>query len=245
MALLSTILMTAACATNIHRPETQADPYENVNRKIFTFNNAVYENVFFPIVKGYRKVTTPTIRERISSVVANVDEPLSTVNYMLQLKPKESVISLSRFVVNSTLGLAGMFDVATGWGLGQSPTSTNETLASWCMADGPYLLVPFIGPSTPRSLTGAAIDAVADPVYWTTYKDANYKDKISYTYTAVKYTNKVDGFMDLYNDFKKNSVDFYATMRSAYLQNQRKYNCRFAPAETSQAYDFDFDDMDD
>lgn len=242
LALLSTILMTTACATNIHRPEAKADPYENVNRKIFTFNNALYENIVFPIAKGYRAITTPTIRERVSSVTDNVDEPISTVNYLLQLKPKESAISLSRFVINTTLGLGGMFDVATGWGLGQRPTSTNETLASWCVADGPYLLVPFIGPNNPRHLAGTSLDFVADPIYWVTYNDANYRAKISYSYTTVKYVNKAEGFMDIYNDLKENSVDFYATMRSAYMQNQRKYKCRFAPEETTQAYDFDFDE---
>lgn len=114
LALISTILLTSACATNIHRADTNADPYENVNRKIFKFNNAFYENIVFPIAKGYRAITTPDIRERVSSVTANMDEPISTVNYLLQLKPKESAISLSRFVINTTLGLGGMFDVEIG-----------------------------------------------------------------------------------------------------------------------------------
>lgn len=244
-AIAVALMMTSACATNIHRAEINADPYENVNRKIFAFNDALYENVVFPIAKGYRAITTKTIRERVSDVTRNMDEPVSTINYLLQLKPKESIISLSRFVINSTLGLGGMFDVATGWGLKLEPTTMNKTLASWCVADGPYLVVPVIGPKTPRDLVGSATDFAADPIYWATRHDANYQAKISYPYTAIKYTNKIEGFMDYYNDFKENSVDFYATMRSAYLQNQRKLRCRFAPEENMASYDFDFEDMDE
>lgn len=242
LALLSAILMSSACATNIHRTDAEADPYENFNRKTFAFNDSLYENVIFPITRGYRKITTPTIRERVGSVTDNLDEPISAFNYMLQLKPKETAVSLSRFVINTTLGLGGMFDVATGWGLSQPATTLNQTMAEWCIADGPYLVIPFIGSSSPRHFIGTSADFIADPVYWITYNDANYRAKISYTYTAIKYVNKIEGYMDIYDDFKKNSVDFYATMRSAYLQGQRKYNCRFAPEQTTQAYDFDFDE---
>lgn len=242
--VLALLMFTSACATNIHRNNENADPYENMNRKIFAFNDALYENVIFPIARGYRAITTPTIRARITDITRNMDEPVSTVNYLLQLKPKESLISLTRFAVNSTLGLAGMFDVASGWGLSQEATDTNHTLASWCVADGPYLVVPVIGPRNPRDLAGDTVNFFADPVYWATRNDANWHDKISYSYTAVKYTNKVAGYMDIYEDFKKNSVDFYATMRSAYLQSQNKLKCRFAKDEEMQsnAYDFDFED---
>ena len=242
LALLSTILMTSACATNIHRPEAKADPYENINRKIFTFNDAFYRHVAMPIEDGYRAITTKNIRNRIADFVANMDEPISTVNYVLQLKPKEAAVTVARFVVNSTLGLAGLFDVASGWGIEKDTTTTGETLASWCIADGPYVVIPFIGPSTPRNFLGASADFLADPVYWATYNDLNYSAKISYPYMAVKYTSKYESYLDLYMDMTKNSVDPYTTIRSAYMQNQRKYKCRFAPEETTQAYDFDFDE---
>ena len=247
LALASALLLVSACATNIHRPENKADPYENMNRKIFAFNDSVYENVYFPIVRGYRKITTPTIRERVSSFVANVEEPISTANYLLQLKPKETAVSVARFGINTTLGLAGLFDVASGWGLGQKTTNMNATLASWCVADGPYFVVPFVAPGNVRSFAGMVADTVFDPVYWATYNDANIHDKVTYSFAAVKYLDEADGLMDLYTDFKENSVDMYATMRSAYLQNQRKLKCRFASEEEAAShFDFDFDeDMDE
>ncbi len=236
------VLLVSACAFDggLQRQEDKADPYENFNRKIFAFNDGFYENVMFPIARGYRKVTTPFIRERVSSVVANLQEPISTINHLLQLRFADSAQSLGRFALNTTLGLGGMFDVAQGWKLPPDKTSFNETLASWCVAEGPYLVVPFLGASSPRGLSGTLVDAVADPVYWVTYNDANISAKISYPYAAVKYTSFAEAYADIYEDLKRNSVDFYSTMRSAYRQNQSRYRCRFAPEPTAETYDFDF-----
>ncbi len=240
--LAAALLMTVSCATNANKGNLDADPYESFNRAMFSFNDKVYENVFFPVARGYRKITTPFIRERVNSFIANMDEPISAVNHMLQLEPLPVLKNLTRVAINTTLGLGGMFDVAKGWGIEPDKSGFNETMASWCVADGPYLVMPFIGGNSVRGLVGTTVDGISDPVYWMTYHDANYAAKISYPYAAVKYTAKAENYMDLYNDFKKNSVDFYATMRSAYIQNQRKYKCRFAAEETTQAYDFDFDE---
>lgn len=242
LAVLFVMLTTTACATNIHRNDLDADPFENVNRKVFNFNDSVYENVFFPIAKGYRKITTPFIRERVNSFVANVDEPISAVNHILQLEPLPALKNVARFAINTTLGLAGTFDVAQGWGLKPEATGFNQTMASWCVADGPYVVLPFVGGRNIRGTVGMAVDAVSDPVFLATYKDANISAKIQYPYAVLKYTAKAENYMDIYNDFKKNSVDFYATMRSAYLQSQKQLKCRFAPEETTASYDFDFDE---
>ena len=161
---------------------------------------------------------------------------------MLQLEPLAALKNITRIAINSTLGLAGTFDVAQGWGLPPEETTFNQTMASWCVADGPYVVLPFLGGRNIRGTVGMAVDAVADPVFWATYHDANISAKIQYPYAALKYTAKAENYMDLYNDFKKNSVDFYATMRSAYLQGQKQLKCRFAPEETTASYDFDFDE---
>ena len=165
LVTVSCLVLLSACTTTIHRADENADPYENVNRKIFEFNDGFYRNIGFPIERAYRKITTKSIRNRVSDFVSNMDEPISTVNYLLQLKPKETAVSVARFAINSTLGLAGLFDVASGWGLEQDQTTTGATLASWCIADGPYIVVPLVGPSTPRNLIGSSADFLADPVY--------------------------------------------------------------------------------
>lgn len=244
---VSMLVLVSACATtgNSYKTDADADPYENFNRKVFAFNEGFYEYVMFPIARGYRNITTPTIRESVNNFINNVQEPVNTVNHLLQLEFAKSAQNIGRFVINTTMGLGGLFDVAPGWKMKSQKTNFNQTLTSWCVAQGPYLVVPFIGASSPRSLTGTIVDSVADPVYWATYHDANIKDKITYPFEAVKYTAKAESYMDLYNDLKRNSVDFYSTMRSAYLQNQKQYKCRFAPEEEVQSYDFDFEDMDE
>lgn len=241
---LAALLMTGACAFDgkLSRPEAEADPYENFNRKMFAFNEAFYDNVMFPIAKGYRKVTTPFVRERVNSFLANVKEPVNAANYVLQLKFTSALKSVGRFVVNTTMGLGGLFDVAPGWQFERQDTGFNETLASWCVAEGPYIVLPFLGASSPRSLTGTLVDAAADPVYWMTYQDANISAKVSYPYTAMGYIAFAEAYQDIYNDLKQNSVDFYSTLRSAHLQKQKSYKCRFAPTTEGASYDFDFDE---
>lgn len=243
LVAVSAVALTSACAFDgqLQRPEATFDPYESTNRKIFAFNDGFYEHVMFPIAKGYRKITTPSVRERVRTFVANLKEPVSAANHLLQLEFADSLKNLGRFALNTTMGLGGMYDVAQGWHLSPAQTSFNETLASWCVAEGPYMVVPFIGASTPRGITGTLVDAAADPVYWATQNDANIHDKITYTYSAVKYTSVAENYMGLYEDLKANSVDFYSTMRSAYRQNQSKFKCRFADEPVAATYDFDFD----
>jgi len=241
---VSAIVLTSACAatSSAYRSDADSDPYESFNRKVFAFNEGFYENIMFPIARGYRKITTPSIRERVRNFVSNVQEPITALNHLLQLEFTKSAKSVGRFAINSTMGLGGTFDVAPGWSLEKDSTSFNQTLASWCVPQGPYLVIPFIGASSPRSLVGTIVDSVTDPIFLATYNDANIRDKITYPYAAVKYTSVAESYMDWYNDFKRNSVDFYSTMRSAYLQNQQKNKCRFAPQEETQTYDFDFDE---
>ena len=118
-----------------------------------------------PLAKGYRAITTQSIRDRVRDILSNLREPLSAANHLLQADPKASAASLSRFVLNSTLGLAGAFDVAEGWGLKKDTTGFNETFAKWCIKDGPYIVLPFLGPSTPRAATGLAFEFIFDEFF--------------------------------------------------------------------------------
>ena len=207
---------------------------------MFSFNYQVDKYVIKPVAEGYRAVTTPFIRERISSVIDNLKEPISAGNHLLQADPEASVKSLSRFVINSTLGLVGMFDVAEGWGLPKDKTTFNETFAKWCIPQGPFIVLPLLGPSTPRAATGMALDFVFDPVYWATYQDANVHDKASWGYAIAQGITAREAALDILDDLERNSVDFYATMRSAYLQNQNKLKCFNDVSKDENTYDFDF-----
>ncbi len=234
------VACVAACASSATEQHEYDDPFERYNRAMFSFNYQVDKYVIKPVAEGYRAVTTPFIRERISSVIDNLKEPVSAGNHLLQADPEASVKSLSRFVINSTLGLVGMFDVAEGWGLPKDKTTFNETFAKWCIPQGPFIVLPLLGPSTPRAATGMALDFVFDPVYWATYQDANVHDKASWGYAIAQGITAREAALDILDDLERNSVDFYATMRSAYLQNQSKLKCFNDVSKDENTYDFDF-----
>ncbi len=234
------VACVAACASSATEQHEYDDPFEGYNRAMFSFNYQVDKYVIKPVAEGYRAVTTPFIRERISSVIDNLKEPVSAGNHLLQADPEASVKSLSRFVINSTLGLVGMFDVAEGWGLPKDKTTFNETFAKWCIPQGPFIVLPLLGPSTPRAATGMALDFVFDPVYWATYQDANVHDKASWGYAIAQGITAREAALDILDDLERNSVDFYATMRSAYLQNQNKLKCFNDVSKDENTYDFDF-----
>ncbi len=234
------VACVAACVSSATEQHEYDDPFEGYNRAMFSFNYQVDKYVIKPVAEGYRAVTTPFIRERISSVIDNLKEPISAGNHLLQADPEASVKSLSRFVINSTLGLVGMFDVAEGWGLPKDKTTFNETFAKWCIPQGPFIVLPLLGPSTPRAATGMALDFVFDPVYWATYQDANVHDKASWGYAIAQGITAREAALDILDDLERNSVDFYATMRSAYLQNQSKLKCFNDVSKDENTYDFDF-----
>ncbi len=214
---------------------------ETYNRAMFDFNTGFNHYVLMPVAEFYRDVTSPFVRRRLRNLFDNLQEPVSAGNYLLQAEPKQSGVSLSRFVINSTLGLLGMFDVADAWGLKQEQTNFDDTFAKWCIPDGPFIVLPFIGPSTPRAATSMALGFVMDPVYWSTTNDANVHDKVTYGLAAVYAVVIMEENMDLLNDLEKNSVDFYATMKAAYMQNRKNKGCFNDGAQSSAAsYDFDF-----
>lgn len=232
------VMFMAACASK-GETNQQVDTFETYNRTIFKFNYRMDEYVMKPLAKGYRAVTNPFVRDRVRYALANLREPLYAVNNVLQGEPKASGVNISRFAINSTLGLAGTFDVAEGWGLKRETATFNQTLAKWCVKDGPFIMLPFFGPSTPRAAVSMLLDTGFDPVLWAVYSDANIKDKVMYSYAAIGAISMREANLELLDDLERNSVDFYATVRSAYLQNQSKFKC-YNDVSANQTYDFDF-----
>ena len=157
--LAITVLATASCSSTtsaISDTHDQADTFETYNRAMFKFNYQVDKYVLKPLAEGYRNITNQYTRDRVSSVIANLKEPLYAANNLLQGDLKDSGMSLARFAVNSTLGLGGMYDVADGWGWPRHKAGFDSTLAKWCVPDGPYIVLPIFGPSTPRAEIGRA-----------------------------------------------------------------------------------------
>lgn len=133
------------------------DPWERLNRATYRFNARFDEAVFFPVASGYRRLPAP-VRGGVHHFFANLGEVVSVVNYTAQLRPAAGVRSLGRFVINSTVGIGGLFDVAARLHLRAAPTGFSATLARWGMHPGPYLVIPILGPSTLRDGVGFFTD---------------------------------------------------------------------------------------
>lgn len=250
--LLGLVLVFGLWTVSAKASETEADAFdqshensvlESYNRAMFDFNNYFYHYLLMPLARGYRNITTPSVRRSVRNSLDNIREPVSTGNFLLQGNVKDSAITVGRFLINSTLGLFGLFDVADGWGLKKKTTGFDETFAKWCIPDGPYLILPFIGSATPRSTVGMGLGFVFDPVYWATRHDANVSDKATYAYAALQAITIMEANMDFLNDLERNSVDYYTAVRSAYLQNRKNMGCASSDdvVNATASYDFDFD----
>lgn len=224
---------------------------ENYNRAMFSFNTTADDYVIKPVAKGYRAVTNEFIRERVRNFYSNLTEPDSMINHTLQGNFADSGKSLGRFVVNTTLGLLGTFDVASGWGLDKKRTNFDKTMASWCVPDGPFVVLPLLGPSTPRATVGYAATAVANPTYWADYYATfgNDWEKYSFYYglTALGFISLREENLEFMDNLTESSVDPYSTIKSAYMQNRLKMGACDSGEDNAKdiSYDFDFDDEDE
>ena len=126
------------------------DPWERMNRATYRFNARFDEAIFLPVANGYRRLPAP-VRSGVHNFFANLSEVVSFLNYTAQLRPVQSVRSLGRFIINSTLGLGGLFDVASSMHIPAARTGLGQTLARWGVRPGPYFVLPFLGPSTLRN----------------------------------------------------------------------------------------------
>lgn len=155
LAILFCCLVAGGCAT---QGASKADPFEGMNRATYKFNDAVDGAVLKPVAKGYQAVTPQFVRAGISNAFANVGDVSTAVNNLLQGKPGNAVSDAGRFLVNSTLGILGLFDVATPMGLEKHDEDFGQTLGKWGVESGPYLVLPLMGPSTLRDAAGRPVD---------------------------------------------------------------------------------------
>ena len=221
---------------------------ETYNRSMFRFNTIFDDYIMKPVAKGYRAVTNDFVRERVRNFFNNLKEPASMINHTLQGNFADTGKSGGRFLVNSTLGLLGTFDVASGWGIEKNRTGFDETLAQWCVPDGPFIMLPFIGPSTPRAAVGYAGNTVVHPLYWSSefvnFSEHWKKYTFYYGLTALGFVSLREENLELLDKLTMNSVDPYSTIKSAYMQNRLKMHVCTTKEKTGQvpSYDFDFDE---
>ena len=219
------------------------DPWEPMNRKIFAFNMAADKYVLRPIAEGYRAITTAGFRSKTRTFISNLKTPLTVINDLLQMNFKNAGIDLSRFIINSTLGFFGVYDVAGKMGLPSNSQGFGTTMAVWNIPSGPYLVLPFIGPSNVRDASGFVGDIFLDPFYYVARNDNNGRTKrIFWTIDGVNAIATYENSIDLLDEGKKSSLDFYAFMRSTYQQHRKEMIARAKGTEesTKKTADYEF-----
>ncbi|WP_303539408.1 MlaA family lipoprotein [Sphingomonas natans] len=222
IAAFSFALLLGGCATVPGQDRlAQRDPLEKFNRGVWGVNMAADKVVIKPVTSVYRAVAPKPVRSGVSNFFSNVTEPWSFVNNMLQGKPKRAVKNLGRFVINTTLGIGGLFDIASREGIQAAPEDFGQTLAKWGVNGGPYLVLPLLGPSTLRDGVGSGVAFAADPVN-VGIRESDIPNKAVLGYRALQVIDARSQLTDSGGDaFLKSSLDPYATARSAYLQRRR------------------------
>lgn len=160
---LLSLFLTACAGTQSRNTDPEKDPWEGFNRKVYAFNDGM-DKVVRPIAVGYDKVMPDPFQRGVGRFFRNLDAPVTIINQLLQGKFTQSLDSLSRFLMNSTIGLLGFFDVASRFGLPYYNEDLGQTLATWGYEDSRYLLLPVFGPSTVRDGFGRLTDSYIHPV---------------------------------------------------------------------------------
>lgn len=230
----------------LNRPEDleDNDPLEPINRVTFGINNLLDDVLFDPISGMYAEIVPDFLRERVGYFLRNLSEPIVLVNNVLQGEMQDAEDTLRRFVVNSTVGVGGIFDVSTDLDIPYKREDFGLTLASWGFEGGPYIVLPILGPSNLRDTFGRIGDYGFDPVNWWAYSN-DETAVYSYTRTGVQVLDaRADNF-DIISDLKKNSIDPYVAFRSWYTERRESLSAKNDERviETAQPEDDDEDEL--
>lgn len=213
----------SACSTSsntvIENGIAMSDPFEEQNRMVMSFNQGADKMVIFPAIKGYRAVTPKPVRKGLSNFLTNLSSPMNLVNQILQGDLQGSRTVLLRTVINTTVGVGGIFDVAGHEGIEHEQEDFGQTLAVWGVDHGPYMVLPIIGPSSLRDYGGYLVDSTADPLRW--YAINEDKQFLSGVRFVASYLNLRDSLMDTQQELERSSFDYYAAVRSTYYQYRR------------------------
>jgi len=216
--------VVAACATapNPADPEAVAeyaeinDPLEPVNRVIFELNRGLDTLLLRPAATLYRGFVPPPIQEIVGNFLNNLKTPVILLNDLLQNQGGRAMTTLSRFAINSTVGILGFGDPATDMGFRAHREDFGQTLATWGVEGGPYLVLPILGPSNPRDVVGRVVDTLTDPIWY--YAQNTDKEYIPNERLVAEAINFRAANMEAITDMEKTSLDYYAAVRSLYRQ---------------------------
>lgn len=204
----------------------EPDPLEPMNRVFFNFNRVLDGILLKPMAIGYDNLLPRPAKDGVTNFMDNLFAPLGVVNYCMQGEGKRSFETFSRFLINTTFGFFGLVDVAKEIGIPSHPATFNQTLASWGIETGPYLMVPFVGPSSFRGAYGMVADWFLNPLYYIARNKHRQGNKhrqqvyLLYALYGIDLVNRRSKLIDALNDIERNSLDPYVTIRNIYFQKQ-------------------------
>ena len=204
-----TIILSLLFSTSLVFSDEVGDPFENLNRKTFEFNEKMDEKIAKPIAQTYSQLP-PKIKKGVSNFFDNLEEVDTFVNQLLQGKPKESINDLTRFLINTTIGLGGFIDVASKMGLERHEEDFGQTLAVWGVGQGPYIMLPILGPSTLRDTLSRPVSSFLSVTFHMTETDVNI---------ALKGMDAIETREKLLDVEALLSGDKYAFVKDAYIQS--------------------------
>jgi phospholipid-binding lipoprotein MlaA len=226
LLLASAALLVAGCATKPPATDQDAlaeykatnDPLEPTNRVLYAVNNAFDEVVLHPLAVGYINAVPDPVRASVHNVLGNLGAPVVLFNDMMEGKPRRAGDTLARFTINTTIGLAGFFDPATGMGYPAHSSDFGLTLGVWGVDEGPFLFLPVLGPTNPRDTFGYGMDIPIDPFTWIG-QGGRVRD-LGYARYGMTVVDVRSGLIPTLDNVKEEALDPYATFRSLYRQHR-------------------------
>ncbi len=212
-AVLCSLLLSACAGTQNQHTDPENDPWEGYNRKVYRFNEGL-DKIVRPIAVGYDKITPDPVQRGVGNFFRNLDAPVTLANAALQGKFKQSGVTIGRFLINSTIGLLGFFDVATKMGIPFYDEDIGQTLATWGYEKSRYFMLPFFGPSTLRDGIGRVADSYYHPV------GIYAREQNQWWPLVARGIDQRARFLDQDAELEQ-AYDPYILMRDVWLQNRR------------------------
>jgi phospholipid-binding lipoprotein MlaA len=239
-SLLSSLLLASLAGGCASTPSNPDDPWEDWNRSAQSFNDDVDEYILKPMAKGYLFVTPEPLDRGVTNFFSNIDDIGVMINNLLQFKLTHAGMDMGRFLINTTAGVVGVFDVASMLDLPKHNEDFDQTLGVWGVPSGPYLVLPFWGPSSPRGMFGLLGDALTDPINYTLFAGAAVSLASSAS-DVLDVTDQRAGLMTTEKIVDEAAVNRYDFIKESYLQH-RKYliNDGNIPEE-DDSFDLDMD----
>jgi len=227
----SGVALSMGFSVSVHAGDNPEDPWEGFNRSVFGFNKFADTYVLKPVAKGYDWLIPEPLDRGVSNVFDNLSETKNFLNDVLQFKFGEAGTDVSRFAINTTVGLLGLFDVASHWGLDRNEEDFGQTLAAWGFESGPYVVLPFLGPTTVRDGIGLIPDTYSVPQAYIEHDETRW---------SVYLVDVIDTRADLLAAEELVQGDEYSFIRDVYLQRRE-----FLATDGAVEDDFTSDDFDD